>query len=106
VHDLQSGASPRVFDSHVRRVKKLQCEDGNPHLLFSASADSTVRMFDLRWAATPPPPRAGSLRQAAAEALQAPNVLVAVQHGRVELHRRAPCVLHVCRSSKHRLTAA
>ena len=94
VHDLQSGASPRVFDAHVRRVKKLQVEAGNPHVLFSASADSTVRMFDLRCAehAAPAPPRAGSLRQAAAEALQAPNVLVAVQHGRVELHRQGAFV--------------
>ena len=100
VHDLQSGASPRVFDSHVRRVKKLQCEDGNPHLLFSASADSTVRMFDLRCPATPSPPRAGSLRQAAAEALQAPNVLVAVHHGRVELHRRGSLALFRCPSNK------
>ena len=96
VHELLgSAASPRVIDSHVRRVKKLQTEAGCAHLLFSCSADSTVRMTDLRVPTTPAPHRRGSMRQAAAEALQAPDVLVAVHHGRVELHRHAPDLLDV-----------
>lgn len=70
-------------------MKKLQTEAGCPHLLFSCSADSTVRMTDLRVPTTPAPHRRGSMRRAAAEALQAPDVLVAVHHGRVELHRFA-----------------
>jgi WD and tetratricopeptide repeat-containing protein 1 len=64
VHDLQSGASPRVYDSHVRRVKKLQVEPGNPNLLLSASEDGTVRQNDLRQPPAPPLPRRRDLRAA------------------------------------------
>lgn len=37
-----------VFGCHSHRVKAVETEPGNPNLVFSASEDGTVRMFDLR----------------------------------------------------------
>ncbi len=88
MHNLDSGAAPRVFEAHTRRVKKLQVEAGNPHLLLSAGEDGCVRQFDLRQPPPAPPPRRATLRADAAAALQTPDVLLAVRGGRVEINRR------------------
>jgi len=37
-----------LFRCHTRRVKKLAVEDGNPHVIWSASEDGTLRQHDLR----------------------------------------------------------
>ncbi|KAH8957687.1 hypothetical protein BDL97_07G105500 [Sphagnum fallax] len=37
-----------VFRCHTRRVKKLAVETGNPHVIWSASEDGTLRQHDLR----------------------------------------------------------
>jgi WD and tetratricopeptide repeat-containing protein 1 len=37
-----------VFRCHTRRVKKLAVEAGNPHVIWSASEDGTLRQHDLR----------------------------------------------------------
>ncbi|XP_015071375.1 WD and tetratricopeptide repeats protein 1 isoform X2 [Solanum pennellii] len=50
-----------LFQCHTRRVKKLAVEVGNPHVVWSASEDGTVRQHDLREGASCPP--AGSSRQ-------------------------------------------
>ncbi|MCO5581572.1 hypothetical protein L7F22_035460 [Adiantum nelumboides] len=42
------GSSPPIFRCHRRRVKKLAVEDGNPHVIWSASEDGTLRQYDLR----------------------------------------------------------
>ncbi|KAI0495878.1 hypothetical protein KFK09_022185 [Dendrobium nobile] len=49
------------FQCHSRRVKKLAVEVGNPHILWSASEDGTLRQHDLRECSTCPP--AGSSSQ-------------------------------------------
>ncbi|KAI5054823.1 hypothetical protein GOP47_0029968 [Adiantum capillus-veneris] len=43
-----SGSSPPIFRCHTRRIKKLAVEDGNPHVIWSASEDGTLRQHDLR----------------------------------------------------------
>lgn len=43
-----SGSSAPIFRCHTRRVKKLAVEDGNPHVIWSASEDGTLRQHDLR----------------------------------------------------------
>ncbi|KAK4352344.1 hypothetical protein RND71_027862 [Anisodus tanguticus] len=50
-----------LFQCHTRRVKKLAVEVGNPHVVWSASEDGTVRQHDFREGASCPP--AGSSRQ-------------------------------------------
>lgn len=50
-----------LFQCHSRRVKKLAVEVGNPHVVWSASEDGTVRQHDFREGASCPP--AGSSRQ-------------------------------------------
>ncbi|KAL2649169.1 hypothetical protein R1flu_017297 [Riccia fluitans] len=37
-----------IFRCHTKRVKKLAVEDGNPHVVWSASEDGTLRQHDLR----------------------------------------------------------
>ncbi|KAJ7516416.1 hypothetical protein O6H91_22G057700 [Diphasiastrum complanatum] len=37
-----------IFRCHERRVKKLAVENGNPHVIWSASEDGTLRQHDLR----------------------------------------------------------
>ncbi|KAH9546562.1 hypothetical protein CY35_12G103000 [Sphagnum magellanicum] len=37
-----------LFRCHTRRVKKLAVEEGNPHVIWSASEDGTLRQHDLR----------------------------------------------------------
>ncbi|KAL3690571.1 hypothetical protein R1sor_016880 [Riccia sorocarpa] len=37
-----------IFRCHSKRVKKLAVEDGNPHVIWSASEDGTLRQHDLR----------------------------------------------------------
>eukprot|EP00249_Psilotum_nudum_P013622 c24430_g1_i1 orf=253-2565(+) len=44
-----------AFRCHTRRVKKLAVEDGNPHVIWSASEDGTLRQHDLRESALCPP---------------------------------------------------
>ncbi|XP_060199008.1 protein ALTERED SEED GERMINATION 2 isoform X1 [Lycium barbarum] len=50
-----------LFQCHTRRVKKIAVEVGNPHVVWSASEDGTVRQHDFREGASCPP--AGSSRQ-------------------------------------------
>ncbi|KAK4359123.1 hypothetical protein RND71_021352 [Anisodus tanguticus] len=50
-----------LFQCHTRRVKKLAVEVGNPHVVWSASEDGTVRQHDFREGASCPP--AGSSHQ-------------------------------------------
>ncbi|KAH7297874.1 hypothetical protein KP509_25G016700 [Ceratopteris richardii] len=49
------GSTPAIFSCHTRRVKKLAVEDGNPHVIWSASEDGTVRQHDLREGTVCPP---------------------------------------------------
>ncbi|KAK1405567.1 WD and tetratricopeptide repeats protein 1 [Heracleum sosnowskyi] len=44
-----------LFQCHTRRVKKLAVEAGNPHVVWSASEDGTLRQHDLREGASCPP---------------------------------------------------
>uniref|UniRef100_A0A0D6QXS2 Anaphase-promoting complex subunit 4 WD40 domain-containing protein n=1 Tax=Araucaria cunninghamii TaxID=56994 RepID=A0A0D6QXS2_ARACU len=44
-----------VFRCHSRRVKKLAVEDGNPHVVWSASEDGTLRQHDFREKVLCPP---------------------------------------------------
>ncbi|KAG6541712.1 hypothetical protein Mapa_016977 [Marchantia paleacea] len=44
-----------VFRCHSKRVKKLAVEDGNPHVIWSASEDGTLRQHDLRVGIECPP---------------------------------------------------
>eukprot|EP01018_Ginkgo_biloba_P005706 Gb_12284 [translate_table: standard] len=37
-----------MFRCHSRRVKKIAVEDGNPHVVWSASEDGTLRQHDFR----------------------------------------------------------
>eukprot|EP00250_Pteridium_aquilinum_P006788 c16632_g1_i1 orf=293-2560(+) len=58
VHRLSrsnGGGSPAQFRCHMRRVKKLAVEDGNPHVIWSASEDGTLRQHDLREGTVCPP---------------------------------------------------
>ncbi|XP_024526260.1 WD and tetratricopeptide repeats protein 1 isoform X2 [Selaginella moellendorffii] len=41
-----------LFRCHSKRVKKLAVEEGNPHLIWSASEDGTLRQHDLRQSVT------------------------------------------------------
>ncbi|KAL0289475.1 UNVERIFIED_CONTAM: DDB1- and CUL4-associated factor 6 [Sesamum calycinum] len=50
-----------IFQCHTRRVKKLAVEVGNPHVVWSASEDGTLRQHDFREGASCPP--AGSPHQ-------------------------------------------
>lgn len=50
-----------LFQCHTRRVKKLAVEAGNPHVVWSASEDGTLRQHDFREGASCPP--AGASRQ-------------------------------------------
>ncbi|XP_044475514.1 protein ALTERED SEED GERMINATION 2-like isoform X2 [Mangifera indica] len=50
-----------LYQCHTRRVKKLAVEVGNPHVVWSASEDGTLRQHDFREGASCPP--AGSSRQ-------------------------------------------
>ncbi|GLJ12519.1 hypothetical protein SUGI_0192610 [Cryptomeria japonica] len=45
-----SGSSQQtaVFRCHSRRVKKIAVEEGNPHVVWSASEDGTLRQHDFR----------------------------------------------------------
>ncbi|BBM97154.1 WD and tetratricopeptide repeats protein 1 [Marchantia polymorpha subsp. ruderalis] len=70
-----------VFRCHSKRVKKLAVEDGNPHVIWSASEDGTLRQHDLREGIACPPHGSPphdcrnvllDLRCAAKKALQAP----------------------------------
>jgi hypothetical protein len=88
-----------VFEAHTRRVKKLQVEAGNPHLLLSAGEDGCVRQLDLRQPPPAPPPRRATLRADAAAALQTPDVLLAVRGGRVEINRRVVFTACLCDAS-------
>lgn len=58
VHRLSrsnGGSSPPHFRCHTKRVKKLAVEDGNPHVIWSASEDGTLRQHDLREGVVCPP---------------------------------------------------
>lgn len=58
VHRLSrsvGGSSQPHFRCHTRRVKKLAVEDGNPHVIWSASEDGTLRQRDLREGVLCPP---------------------------------------------------
>lgn len=58
VHRLSrsgGGSTPPHFRCHTRRVKKLAVEDGNPHVIWSASEDGTLRQHDLREGTVCPP---------------------------------------------------
>ncbi|XP_011074226.1 WD and tetratricopeptide repeats protein 1 [Sesamum indicum] len=58
----EGGISPSaIFQCHTRRVKKLAVEVGNPHVVWSASEDGTLRQHDFREGASCPP--AGSSHQ-------------------------------------------
>lgn len=48
-----------LFRCHTRRVKKLAVEDGNPHVVWSASEDGTLRQHDFREGVLCPPPGSG-----------------------------------------------
>lgn len=50
-----------LYQCHTRRVKKLAVEVGNPHVVWSASEDGTLRQHDFRQGSSCPP--AGSSRQ-------------------------------------------
>ncbi|KAK0575444.1 hypothetical protein LWI29_000627 [Acer saccharum] len=50
-----------LFQCHSRRVKKLAVEVGNPHVVWSASEDGTLRQHDFREGDSCPP--AGSSHQ-------------------------------------------
>ncbi|XP_044512301.1 protein ALTERED SEED GERMINATION 2 isoform X2 [Mangifera indica] len=50
-----------LYQCHTRRVKKLAVEVGNPHVVWSASEDGTLRQHDFREGASCPP--AGSSHQ-------------------------------------------
>ncbi|KAL5777330.1 hypothetical protein ACOSP7_010256 [Xanthoceras sorbifolium] len=54
-------APSAVYQCHTRRVKKLAVEVGNPHVVWSASEDGTLRQHDFRDGASCPP--AGSSHQ-------------------------------------------
>lgn len=58
VHRLSrsnGGSPPPHFRCHTRRVKKLAVEEGNPHVIWSASEDGTLRQHDLREGIVCPP---------------------------------------------------
>ncbi|XP_020678964.1 WD repeat protein iqw1 isoform X2 [Dendrobium catenatum] len=59
--DVSTLEPSAFFQCHSRRVKKLAVEVGNPHILWSASEDGTLRQHDLRECSTCPP--AGSSSQ-------------------------------------------
>ncbi|KAJ0026363.1 hypothetical protein Pint_08433 [Pistacia integerrima] len=50
-----------LYHCHTRRVKKIAVEVGNPHVVWSASEDGTLRQHDFREGASCPP--AGSSHQ-------------------------------------------
>lgn len=50
-----------VFRCHSKRVKKIAVEEGNPHVVWSASEDGTLRQHDFRDGVLCPP--AGSTNQ-------------------------------------------
>ncbi|KAK1554014.1 hypothetical protein Q3G72_006646 [Acer saccharum] len=54
-------APSALFQCHSRRVKKLAVEVGNPHVVWSASEDGTLRQHDFREGDSCPP--AGSSHQ-------------------------------------------
>ncbi|KAK9271061.1 hypothetical protein L1049_026650 [Liquidambar formosana] len=54
-------APSALYQCHTRRVKKLAVEVGNPHVVWSASEDGTLRQHDFREGASCPP--AGSSHQ-------------------------------------------
>ncbi|KAG0567303.1 hypothetical protein KC19_7G125100 [Ceratodon purpureus] len=64
----RSSGSPRgsyleqtaLFRCHTRRVKKLAVEDGNPHVVWSASEDGTLRQHDFREGVLCPPSGPGN----------------------------------------------
>ncbi|CAM6082961.1 unnamed protein product [Calypogeia fissa] len=45
---ISSSEQTALFRCHAKRVKKLAVEDGNPHIVWSASEDGTLRQHDLR----------------------------------------------------------
>ncbi|GJP83485.1 hypothetical protein CLOP_g13631 [Closterium sp. NIES-67] len=51
-----SSEQAALFRCHTRRVKKLAVEEGNPHVVWSASEDATLRQHDLRETSICPPP--------------------------------------------------
>ncbi|CAI7797754.1 unnamed protein product, partial [Closterium sp. NIES-54] len=62
-HDSSGSGGPShsseqaaMFRCHNRRVKKLAVEEGNPHVVWSASEDATLRQHDLRETSVCPPP--------------------------------------------------
>lgn len=64
----RSSGSPRgsyleqtaLFRCHTKRVKKLAVEDGNPHVVWSASEDGTLRQHDFREGVLCPPSGSGN----------------------------------------------
>ncbi|KAJ6823959.1 DDB1- and CUL4-associated factor 6 [Iris pallida] len=62
-----------VFQCHSNRVKKLSVEVGNPHVIWSASEDGTLRQHDFRECSSCPP--AGASNQ------ECRNVLLDLRSG-------------------------
>ncbi|KAJ8771533.1 hypothetical protein K2173_026710 [Erythroxylum novogranatense] len=53
--DDNAVAPSAMYQCHSRRVKKLAVEVGNPHVVWSASEDGTLRQHDFRECSTCPP---------------------------------------------------
>ncbi|KAJ3673715.1 hypothetical protein LUZ60_005707 [Juncus effusus] len=62
-----------LYRCHTRRVKKLAVEAGNPHVVWSASEDGTMRQHDFRERSSCPP--AGAASQ------ECRNILIDLRNG-------------------------